>query len=43
MLEVIVSKKNEIKQIALAQNGKLVEIYDENDNYITYGNWSIIK
>lgn len=32
MLEVIVSKKNESKQIALVENGKLVEIYDENDN-----------
>lgn len=32
MLEVIVSKKNENKQIALVENGKLVEIYDENEN-----------
>lgn len=32
MLEVIVSKKNKNKQIALVENGKLVEIYDENDN-----------
>ena len=32
MLEVIVSKKNESKQIALVENGKLVEIYDENEN-----------
>ncbi len=32
MLEVIVSKKNESKQIALVENGKLVEIYEENDN-----------
>ena len=30
MLEVIVSKKNETKQIALVQNGKLVEIYEES-------------
>lgn len=32
MLEVIVSKKNENKQIALIENGKLVEIYDETEN-----------
>lgn len=32
MLEVIVSKKGENKQIALVENGKLVEIYDENEN-----------
>lgn len=32
MLEVIVGKKNQNKQIALVQNGKLVEIYDENEN-----------
>ena len=32
MLEVIVSRKKEEKQIALIENGKLVEIYDENEN-----------
>ena len=32
MLEVVVSKKNESKQIALIENGKLVEIYEENEN-----------
>ena len=32
MLEILISKKNESKQIALVENGKLVEIYDENDN-----------
>ena len=32
MLEVIVSKKNKNKQIALVENGKLVEIYDESEN-----------
>jgi len=32
MLEVIVSKQNESKQIALTENGKLVEIYDEHEN-----------
>lgn len=31
MLEVLVSKKDESKQIALVENGKLVEIYDENN------------
>lgn len=32
MLEVIVSKKDENRQIALVENGKLVEIYEEDDN-----------
>ena len=32
MLEVIVSRKKEEKQIALIENGKLVEIYDESEN-----------
>ena len=32
MLEIIVSKKNESKEIALVENGKLVEIYDEYEN-----------
>lgn len=32
MLEVIVSRKKEDKQIALIENGKLVEIYDESEN-----------
>ena len=32
MLEVIVSNKNESKQIALVENGKLIEIYEENEN-----------
>ncbi len=32
MLELIVSKKNKNKQIALVENGKLVEIYDEEDD-----------
>ena len=31
MLEVIVSRKKEEKQIALIENGKLVEIYDESE------------
>lgn len=32
MLEIIVSKKKESKQIALVENGKLIEIYEENNN-----------
>ena len=32
MLEIIVSRKKEEKQIALIENGKLVEIYDEGEN-----------
>lgn len=32
MLEVIISKKCENKKIALIENGKLVEIYEENPN-----------
>ena len=32
MLEVIVSKKNKSKEIALVENGKLVEIYEEYEN-----------
>ena len=32
MLEVIVSKNDEGREIALVQNGKLVEIYDESDS-----------
>lgn len=32
MLEVIVSKKDENKQIILVENGKLVEIYEEGNN-----------
>jgi len=32
MLEIIVSKKEESKQIALVENGKLVEIYEERDD-----------
>ena len=32
MLEIIVSKKKESKQIALVENGKLIEIYEENNS-----------
>lgn len=32
MLEIIVSKKKESKQIALVENGKLIEIYEESNN-----------
>lgn len=32
MLEIIVSKKNQSREIALIENGKLVEIYDEQEN-----------
>ena len=31
MLEVLVSKKNEEKKIALLENGNLVEYYEDND------------
>ena len=32
MLEIIVSKEKQKKQIALVENGKLIEIYEENEN-----------
>ena len=32
MLEIIVSKKKESKQIGLVENGKLIEIYEENNS-----------
>ena len=30
MIEIIISKKEEVKTIAVVENGKLIEIYEEN-------------
>ena len=32
MIEIIINKKEENKTIAVVENGKLVEIYEDNKN-----------